>query len=194
MDAGRSIGGTGPTRDEADAWSAGYFADSLGHDGGRAFVATDGESDAAAVEGVERGKIAFARHAKGVPYTLNRQLIDQNFAAGAGVVFAAHRIYFTIFAGEIFGENGAGVISQLDCSITLPAFAFSARKCFQSGSCIIFARFCSRSPALTAFADEIVMWLTHVAELHRIGELAVEVELRRYSARQNPISPMVDEH
>jgi hypothetical protein len=38
------------------------------------------------------------------------------------------------------------------------------------------------------------MWLTHVAELHRIGELAVEVELRRYSARQNPISPMVDEH
>jgi hypothetical protein len=38
------------------------------------------------------------------------------------------------------------------------------------------------------------MWFTHVAKLHRIGELAVELELRRHPARQNTIHAMVDEH
>jgi hypothetical protein len=47
---------------------------------------------------------------------------------------------------------------------------------------------------LAAFTDEVIMRLTHMAELHRIGELAVEVELRRYPAWQYPIGPMVDEH
>jgi hypothetical protein len=47
---------------------------------------------------------------------------------------------------------------------------------------------------LAAFTDEIIVRLTHVAELHRIGELAVKIELRRDPARKNPISPMVDEH
>jgi hypothetical protein len=47
---------------------------------------------------------------------------------------------------------------------------------------------------LAAFTDEVIVWLAHVAELHRIGELAVEVELRRYPAWQYPIGPMVDEH
>ena len=86
-------------------------------------------------------------------------------------------------------QNGAGDINQLDCSTMFPAFAFSARKCFQSGSCIIFARFClaigrvlvdasmHERIELAAFTDEVIMRLTHMAELHRIGELAVEVEL-----------------
>ena len=43
------------------------------------------------VEGIERGKIAFARYAKGVAHSVDRQLVDQDFAAGAGAVVAAHR-------------------------------------------------------------------------------------------------------
>ena len=72
MDAGRGIGGAGATGDEADAGPARHLADRFGHDGSRAFVATNGEFDIAAVKGIERGKITFARHAERVPHALNR--------------------------------------------------------------------------------------------------------------------------
>src|SRR6516162_965957 len=38
------------------------------------------------------------------------------------------------------------------------------------------------------------MRFAHVTELHRIGELAVKLELRRHPAGQNAVSPMIDEH
>src|SRR5215831_6653766 len=91
VDTGRGVGGSRTTRDETNPGLSRHLADRLGHDGGRAFVATHGQLDIAAVEGVERGKIAFAWHAEGVPHALNRQLVDQNFSARAGVVIAAHR-------------------------------------------------------------------------------------------------------
>ncbi len=149
MYPGRCICGARPPCDKADTGTARHLADRLRHDCSGTLVTADSEFDVAIMESIERGKIAFARHTKNVTHTLDRQLIDQDFAACTCVVLAAHRSYFTIFAGGIFGANGAGVINQLACSITLPAFAFSDRKCFQSGSCIILARFCSRSPALS---------------------------------------------
>src|SRR5262249_17895935 len=39
---------------------------------------------------------------------------------------------------------------------------------------------------LPGFTDKIVVRLAHVAKLHRIGELAVEIELCRYPAWKNP--------
>src|SRR5262245_35857427 len=92
MNAGRRVRGSGSARDETDARPAGYFADCLCHHGGGAFMTANDELDVAAIEGIERGKIALARHAKHVPHTLDRQLVDQYFAAGACVVLAAHWI------------------------------------------------------------------------------------------------------
>jgi hypothetical protein len=45
-----------------------------------------------------------------------------------------------------------------------------------------------------AFGDQIAERLAHVAQLHRIGEFAVKVELRRHPARQDSVGPMIDEH
>ena len=56
---------------------------------------------------------------------MNRQLIDQDFAAAYGRCPCRASNSLHDFAGGIFGE-GAGVVNQFDCSITLPAFAFSA--------------------------------------------------------------------
>ena len=55
-------------------------------DGGAALVPADRERDVAVVESVERGEIAFARHAEDVAHAVDRQLVDQDFAAGARVV------------------------------------------------------------------------------------------------------------
>src|SRR5262245_8611316 len=92
MDAGRRVRGPGSTRDETDAGPAGYLAHRLCHHRGGAFMTANGELDVAAIEGIERGKIALARHAKNVLHTLDRQLVDQYFAAGPCVIFAAHLI------------------------------------------------------------------------------------------------------
>ena len=61
------------------------------HHRGAALLPADGERDVAVVEGVERGEIAFARHAEHVAHAMDRQLIDQDFAAGPRAVIAAHR-------------------------------------------------------------------------------------------------------
>ena len=50
-----------------------------------ALVAADGELDVAVVEGVERGEIAFPRHAKGVAHAVDDQLIHQDLAAAAHI-------------------------------------------------------------------------------------------------------------
>src|SRR5262249_25806998 len=97
MNAGRRVAGAWSTRDKTDAGPAGYLAHSLRHDGRGAFVAADGKLDVAIVESVERGKVAFARHAKDIAHALDRQLVDQDFAAGTCVVLAAHPNHFTIF-------------------------------------------------------------------------------------------------
>ena len=44
----------------------------------------DGELDIGAVKRVKRGQIAFARHAEDMAHTLNRQLVDEDFAAETG--------------------------------------------------------------------------------------------------------------
>src|SRR5215510_1255705 len=92
MDTGRRIRSPGSARNETDAGPAGYLADRLRHHGGGALVTADCEFDVAAIESIKRGKIAFARHAKNMLHTLDRQLVDQNFAAGACIILAAHRI------------------------------------------------------------------------------------------------------
>src|SRR6185437_1903101 len=81
----------GPARDEADAGPAGRLADGFGGDRGRALVPADGHRNIAVVEGVERGEITFTRHAEGLANAVNRQLVDQNLAAGPHIVLARHR-------------------------------------------------------------------------------------------------------
>ena len=123
----------GPARHKTNAGAAGRLADRFRHHGGGAFVAADGELDLAVEKSVERGQIAFARHAECVAHAMDRQLVDQDFAAGPRAVIAAHRIaplaaYFGwIFGIGIGGENAVGVIRQFFCSMMLPALAFSAR-------------------------------------------------------------------
>src|SRR5262245_27475471 len=51
-----------------------------------------------------------------------------------------------------------------------------------------------QSVELTCFADEIIVRLAHVSQLHGVRQLAVEVELRRHSAWQNSICAVVNEH
>src|SRR5262245_14224549 len=51
-----------------------------------------------------------------------------------------------------------------------------------------------KSVELTCFADEVIVRLAQVSQLHGIGQLAVEVELRRHSAWQNSICAVVNEH
>ena len=87
VNAGRGIGGARPARDEADAGPAGRLADRFRHHRRGAFVPADGERDIGMiVKGVERGQIAFARHAEDMAHAMDRQLIDEDFAAGAGAV------------------------------------------------------------------------------------------------------------
>ena len=39
---------------------------------------------------IERGQIAFPRHAESVRHAVNGQLVDENLAASAGAVVRAH--------------------------------------------------------------------------------------------------------
>ena len=90
MDAGRGIGGAGPTSDEADAGPARGLADRFGHDRGAAFMPADRERDIAVVEGIERGQIAFPGNAEGVAHAVDDQLVHEDFAAAPHIVFCAH--------------------------------------------------------------------------------------------------------
>src|SRR5579885_3234517 len=47
---------------------------------------------------------------------------------------------------------------------------------------------------LAALRHEIVQRFAEIAELHRIAELGVEIELSRQGAGSNGVGPMVDEH
>ena len=86
VNAGRSIGGAWPARDEADAGPAGRLADRLRHHRGAALLPAHGDGDVAVVEGVEHGEIALARHAEYVAHAVDAQLIDQNLGGGARIV------------------------------------------------------------------------------------------------------------
>ncbi len=90
VDAGRGIGGARPAGAEHHARPAGDLADRLRHHGGAALLPADREIDRPVVEGVERGEIALARHAEYVLHAVHDELVDQNFAAGAGAVIGAH--------------------------------------------------------------------------------------------------------
>src|SRR5262249_45076674 len=90
MHARRCIGGAGPARDEADAWSPGRLAAGFRHDGGPALLPANGDGDIAVVEGVERRNIALAGHAKHVAHPVNDELVDENFGGRPGAVIGAH--------------------------------------------------------------------------------------------------------
>ena len=92
VDAGRGVGGARAAGDEDDARPAGDLADGLRHHRRAALLAADGELDRPVVERVERREIAFARHAEHVLHAVDEQLIDQDFAAGAGAVIGAKHV------------------------------------------------------------------------------------------------------
>ena len=85
---GEALVAPGPRVTEHDAGPAGRLADRLRHHGGAALLAADGELDRPVVEGVERREIALARHAEHVLHAVDDELVDQDFAAGAGAVIA----------------------------------------------------------------------------------------------------------
>ncbi len=69
----------------------GRLADGFGHDGRGALVAADRDLDGGVIdEGIERRQEAFARHAEHMGDAVHRQLVDQDFAAGAGAVVRSH--------------------------------------------------------------------------------------------------------
>ena len=70
VDAGRRIGRTRPTRHETDARTPGRLADGFRHHRRPALLAADGDGDVAVVEGVEHGKIAFARDAEDMTHAV----------------------------------------------------------------------------------------------------------------------------
>ena len=82
VNAGRGIGGARPARHETDAGPARRLAHGLRHHRRPALLPADRDRDVAIMEGVERGEIALARHAEGVPHAMRDQLIDEDFAAG----------------------------------------------------------------------------------------------------------------
>ena len=129
------------------------LADRFRHHRGAALLAADGHRDVAVVERVERREIAFARHAEHMVHAVDDQLVDQDFAAGAGAVIAAHQFAPRRYRlGNVLASGSAVKRSrdhqQVRCETRFPALAFSARKIFQSGSCAISARLASRSAAL----------------------------------------------
>ena len=63
----------------------------FGHHHGAALLAAHRHGDIAIVECVERRQIAFTRHAEYVTHAVDQELVDQHLAAGAHIVFAAHR-------------------------------------------------------------------------------------------------------
>ena len=93
VDAGRGVGGAGAAGAEHHTGPAGDLADGLRHHGGAALLAADGELDRPVVEGVERREIALARHAEHVLHAVDDELVDQDFAAGAGAVIGAQHFF-----------------------------------------------------------------------------------------------------
>ena len=89
---GEALVAPGPRVHEHDAGPAGDLADRLRHHGGAALLPADGELDRPVVERVERREIALARHAEHVLHAVHDELVDQNFAAGAGAVIGAQHV------------------------------------------------------------------------------------------------------
>ena len=90
MEAGRRIGGPGPTRDEADAGPAGRFAACLRHDCSAALMTADGDGDVAVVKCIERGDVALAGNAEYMAHAMDEELVDQDLSRCPGAVVGAH--------------------------------------------------------------------------------------------------------
>ena len=83
MHPGRGICGPGSPGDKGDARLARQLSVGLGHHRRAAFLPGDDHVDAAVVKPVERGQIAFARHAKDPAHALEFQLVDEDLSAVA---------------------------------------------------------------------------------------------------------------
>ena len=92
MHADGGMAGAGAPGDEADAGPAGQLAIDLGHVCRCRLVPAGDELDlvGAIVEGVERGEIAFPRHAEHHVDAVYLQLIDQHLATGAEIAALRH--------------------------------------------------------------------------------------------------------
>ena len=97
VDAMGAVGGAGPARHHGDARAAGKLAVGLGHHRGAALLAADDVADRAVVERIEQPEIAFAGHAKGQIDAVDRELVDQDLAAGAEIGGSGHDL--SIVAG-----------------------------------------------------------------------------------------------
>jgi len=87
--ADRCIGGARAPGHEADAGAPGELALGLGHEGSAALLPVGDEADVplVAVEAVEHGEVAFARHAKGVGDALGHEAFDEEVS---GQLFGVH--------------------------------------------------------------------------------------------------------
>ncbi len=85
MHTNGSIGGAGPTGDEADAWLAGEFAIGFRHIGRPALLPANDELDRTLgiVEGVKRREVALAGHAEDAFHTVDPEGVDKDQATAS---------------------------------------------------------------------------------------------------------------
>ena len=84
VDTMGGVGGAGAAGHHGDAGAAGEPGARIRHHGGPTFLPAHRQGDRGVVQGVEHGKIAFARHAEDMLDPLGHQLVDEDAAAGPG--------------------------------------------------------------------------------------------------------------
>ena len=104
VDTDRGVRRTRSAGDEGDAGFAGHLAPGIGHVGNATFLAADDEVDLVlnVVERIERGEIAFTRHAEDGIDAVQTQAIDKDLSAGAEV---RRRISHDLYLDEFVQKN-----------------------------------------------------------------------------------------
>ena len=87
---GDALVAPGPRVTKQTPGPPGRLADRFRHHRRPALLAADGDGDVAVVEGVEHGKIAFARDAEDMTHAVVDQLVDQDLGGGTDVFDGAH--------------------------------------------------------------------------------------------------------
>ena len=88
---GEALVAPGPRVTKQTPGTAGRLAHRLRHHRGAALLPAYGNGNIAVMKRVDRGQIAFARHAEHMLDAVNAQLIDQNLGGRTIIVLTAHR-------------------------------------------------------------------------------------------------------